>query len=187
MPNPRLAGRYAKSLLGLALETNQLEQIQNDMLYLDQVCKASAEFVALLKSPVIKSDKKLSILNAVTEGKISAATAGFNRLLVVKGREGLMPEIIAAFIAQYKSHKGIYPIKLTTAAVASEELKSAIISKVQEQTHMKQVELETVVDENIIGGFVLDLGGTLVDASIAYDLNKLKAQFMNNDFIYKIR
>lgn len=187
MPNPRLAGRYAKSLLGLALETSQLEQIQSDMLYLEQVCKLSTEFVNLLKSPVIKSDKKLSILNAVTEGKISTTTAGFNRLLVVKGREGLLPEIINAFISQYKSHKGIYPIKLTTATAASEELKAAIVSKVQEQTHMKQVELQTVVDENIIGGFVLDLGGTLVDASIAYDLNKIKSQFMNNDFIYKIR
>lgn len=187
MPNPRLAGRYAKSLLGLALETNQLEQIQGDMLYLEQVCKKSSEFVTLLKSPVINSDKKLAILNAVTEGKVSAATTGFNKLLVVKGRESLLPEIITAFIAQYKSYKGIYPIKLTTASVASEELKNAIISKVQEQTNLKKVELETVVDEKIIGGFVLDLGGTLVDASIAYDLNKLKSQFMNNDFIYKIR
>jgi F-type H+-transporting ATPase subunit delta len=43
------------------------------------------------------------------------------------------------------------------------------------------------VDEEIIGGFILEIGDTLVDASIAYDLNKIKSQFMNNDFIYKIR
>jgi F-type H+-transporting ATPase subunit delta len=187
MPNPRLAGRYAKSLLGLAIEKSQLDQIQEDMLFLQQVCKKSPEFVTVLKSPVIHSDKKLAILNAVSEGKVTDTTHAFNRLLVTKGRESFLPEIITAFISQYKSHKGIYPIKLTTAIEASQELKNAIIAKVQEQTHMKKVELETVVDEKIIGGFVLDLGGTLVDGSIAYDLNKLKSQFMNNDFIYKIR
>ncbi len=52
---------------------------------------------------------------------------------------------------------------------------------------MKNIELTAVVDENIIGGFVLQIGNTLVDASIAYDLNAIKKQFLNNDFIYKIR
>ena len=52
---------------------------------------------------------------------------------------------------------------------------------------MKTIELNTEVQENIIGGFLLEVGDTLVDASIAYDLNKIRSQFLNNDFIYKIR
>ena len=52
---------------------------------------------------------------------------------------------------------------------------------------MKTIELTAVVKENIIGGFMLELGNNLVDASILYDLNKVKAQFKKNDFIYKIR
>jgi F-type H+-transporting ATPase subunit delta len=52
---------------------------------------------------------------------------------------------------------------------------------------MENIDLNTIVDENIIGGFVLEVGDQLVDASIVYDLNKIKSQFMNNDFIYKIR
>ncbi|MBY0537511.1 MAG: ATP synthase F1 subunit delta [Chitinophagaceae bacterium] len=187
MPNPRLAGRYAKSILGLSLETNQLEQVYNDMLFLQQVCKASREFVAVLRSPVIKADKKLGVLQSVTQGKVQDITSGFIKLLVSKGRESNLPEIITAFVEQYKAHKGIYTIKLTTAAPVSEEIKQAIIAKVQEQTSMKLIEMETAVNEALIGGFVLELGDTLVDGSIAYDLNKVKAQFMNNDFIYKIR
>ena len=41
--------------------------------------------------------------------------------------------------------------------------------------------------KRLIGGFVLQIGDQLVDASIAYDLNNIKKQFLNNDFIYKIR
>ncbi|MDF2187264.1 ATP synthase F1 subunit delta [Paraflavitalea sp. CAU 1676] len=187
MLNPRLAGRYAKSLIDLAIERNQLEDIYKDMLFMQAVCKGSREFVALLKSPVVASDKKDAILKAITDGKVSEITTVFNKLLVNKGRESGLPEIITAFIAQYKKHKGIHTVKLTTAVPVGEDVKQQIISKIQEQTPMKNVELETAVKDELIGGFVLELGGTLVDGSILYDLNKIKSQFMNNDFIYKIR
>jgi F-type H+-transporting ATPase subunit delta len=187
MLNPRLAGRYAKSLVDLAIERNQLETVYNDMLFLQSVCKKSREFVTLLKSPVISADKKDAILQAVTGGKVSEITAAFNKLLVKKGREAGLPEIITAFIEQYKKKKGIYTVKLTTAVPVSDELKQQIIAKIQQQTAMQNVDLETAVKDELIGGFVLELGDTLVDGSIAYDLNKIKAQFMNNDFIYKIR
>ena len=187
MLNPRLAGRYAKSLIGLAIEQNQLENVYQDMVLLQSVCKNNRDFVILLKSPVVTPDKKVSILNAATSGKVTELTASFNRLLIKKGREDVLPEIINAFIEQYKHEKGIHTIKLTTAVPISEEVKKAIVSKVQTLTPMKSVELETVVQEDIIGGFLLELGDTLVDASIAYDLNKIRSQFLNNDFIYKIR
>lgn len=187
MHNPRLAGRYAKSLIGLAVEKDQLEVIYNDMLFMQAVCKNSREFVTLLKSPVVTADKKDAILKAITGGKISEITAAFNKLLINKGRESVLPEIITAFIEQYKKYKGIHTVKLTTAVPVGEEVKQQIVARIQEQTAMKNVELETAVKDELIGGFVLELGDTLVDGSIAYDLNKIKSQFMNNDFIYKIR
>lgn len=187
MPSPRLAGRYAKSLIGLAIERNQLESVYNDMLYLQEVCRLSKDFVSLIKSPVINSDKKLTAINAITNGKVGELTTAFNRLLITKGREGVLPEIITAFVEQYKTFKGIHTIKLTTASPVSEELKQQIVSKVKSQTNIQHVDLNTFTNEALIGGFVLEMGGTLVDASILYDLNKIKSQFLNNDFIYKIR
>lgn len=187
MPNPRLAARYAKSLIDLAIERDILEDIYADMLHLQSICQYSREFVNLLKSPIIHASKKEAIIEAVTKDKVNALTAGFNRLLIQKGREAYLPEIITAFIDQYKSYKEIYTVLLTTATPASEELKKNIVEKVKAQTNMKHIELKTEVKEDIIGGFVLQLGDLLVDASVAYDLNKIKAQFMNNDFIYKLR
>lgn len=187
MLNPRLAGRYAKSLIGLANEQNQLENVYQDMLLLQSVCKSNRDFVNLLKSPVVTPDKKEAILRAATTGKVTELTAAFNRLLIKKGRESVLPEIINAFIEQYKFQMDIHTIKLTTAIPVSEDVRQTIVSKVKSLTPMKSVELETVVKEDIIGGFLLELGDTLVDASVAYDLNKIRSQFLNNDFIYKIR
>src|ERR1700712_2999185 len=101
MLNPRLAGRYAKSLIDLSLEKGQLEAVYNDIVYMHGMMRDSAEFVIILKSPTIPSDRKLKVLDALTAGKIGVVTAAFNRLLVTKNREYFLPEIVQAFIDQY--------------------------------------------------------------------------------------
>jgi F-type H+-transporting ATPase subunit delta len=187
MPNPRLATRYAKSLIDLANERNQLEAVYKDMMYLQAVCKKSRDFVSLLRSPVIKPDKKNTIIQAVTKGNVSEMTAAFSRLIVNKGRESYLPEIINAFVDQYNKQNEIHTVKLTTAVPVSEDVKNHIIGRVKSQTKISKIELESAVDEEILGGFLLEMDDILIDASIIHDLNKVKAQFLNNDFIYKIR
>jgi len=187
MQNPRLATRYAKSLIDLSVEKGQLENVFSDMLWLQSVCKTNKDFVTMLKSPIIKSDKKQKIVEAITDGRISEITKGFNRLLIAKGRESNLPEVAAAFVHQYKVYKNIFSVKLTTASPASDELKNAFVNHLKTTTDMQNIELETVVDPNVIGGFVLQVGDKLVDASIAFDLRHMARQFENNDFIYKVR
>ncbi|MBC7587798.1 MAG: ATP synthase F1 subunit delta [Chitinophagaceae bacterium] len=180
MPNPRLAHRYAKSLVDLAIEQGQLEAVYADVKYLQAVCKSSKEFVNLLRSPIIKADKKVQIIEAVTTGRISAITAGFNKLLVVKGRERDLPEIVEAIIDLYNEIKGIHKVKLTTAVEISDEIKKAITAKANTEAGLGTIELETTTDESLIGGFVLEFNNNLVDASIARDLRDIKKQFSKN-------
>lgn len=187
MQNPRLAGRYAKSLLDLALEKGKLEEVYGDMQFLLNLTRKSRELVNMLKSPVIPEDRKITALEAVTGDKVSELTRLFNRLLVKKGREAYLPEIASAFIRQYKAYKKIYTVQLTTAHPVSEQLKQEILSKLRQGSEMEHIELEAKVDENLVGGFVLQIGDQLVDASIEYDLQAIRKQFLNNDFIYKIR
>jgi F-type H+-transporting ATPase subunit delta len=187
MLNPRLAGRYAKSLLDLAIEKNQLEKIHADMQWLQQACNQSREFVALLRSPVIKPDKKQKVVNAVIEGKLSEMTALFIKLLIAKGRESNLPAITTAFSEQYNAYKNIFIVKLTSATPLDEKVKNEIISQIKKTSDMQNIQLETAVDPNLIGGFVLQAGDKLIDASVAYDLKQIARQFENNDFVYKIR
>lgn len=187
MPNPRLAARYAKSLLDLSVEQNSLEAVYNDMLLLQRLIKGNSDLAALLRSPVVASDKKDKIIAAITEGRVTPLTAAFNKLLVAKGRESNLPEIAVAFISQYKQLKNIHTVKLTTAAPVSDVVKSAIVDRIKATTDMQLIELETVVDDRLIGGFTLQVGDKLVDASIATDLKSIARQFENNDFLYKLQ
>ncbi|MEI2740435.1 MAG: ATP synthase F1 subunit delta [Chitinophagaceae bacterium] len=138
MPNPRLATRYAKSLIDLAIEKGQLEEVFADMQWLQAVCKSNRDFVNLLRSPIIKGDTKKKILEAVTGGNISEITAGFNRLLITKGRESNLPEISNAFITAYKEKKNIQTIKLTTATPVSDDVKKAIIEQVKKSVGLSK-------------------------------------------------
>ena len=107
MNNPRLATRYAKSIIDLAVEKNKLEEVYNDMKYILGICKSNPDFVNLLKSPVIASEKKGKILTAVIGDKVSVLTASFLQLITRKNRESNLPEILKAFIGQYNELKQI--------------------------------------------------------------------------------
>lgn len=187
MHNPRLAHRYAKSLIDLATERGSLEKVFADVQYLQAVCKQSRDFVLLLKSPIIKADKKQQIIKAVTEDKVSELTLAFVKLLTGKGREFFLPEIVEAFIAQYNEIKNIYVVKLTTAVDISDDVKQSITSRLQKETAMQNIQLQTEVKEELIGGFVLEFNNNLVDASVARDLNDIRKQFAKNDYIHNIR
>lgn len=187
MQNPRLAIRYAKSLLDLAQEQNKLELVYADMKLLDNICKTSREFANVLKSPIIKEDKKNQIIESVTAGRINSLTASFIKLLGNKSRESNLPEIISAFIEQYNVAKGIHKAKLTTAVELSEEMKNNFINRIKASEGIKNIELETLVNENLVGGFVLEMEGKKADASIRRDLMDVQKQFMNNDYIQKLR
>lgn len=183
MPNPRLANRYAKSLVDLAIEQNQLELVYNDMKYLQAVCKGSKDFVNLLKSPIIKADKKVAIIEAITASKVTTLTNLFTKLLVTKSRERDLPEIAAAFIDQYNVIKRIHKVVLTTAVEIGEDLKNSIKAKAEAVKSIGIVELETKIDERLIGGFVLEFENKLVDASVARDLRDVKKQFAKNVYV----
>ena len=187
MTNPRLAGRYAKSLIDLATELNQVDIIHADMKFLQRICKSNPDFVALLRSPIIKPGTKEKIIESITTERVTNTTSLFIKLLVRKSRENNLPEIANAFIEQFNKIRNIHQLKITTAVAISDVLKSEIVAKVKATNPLQNIEMETLVKEELIGGFVLEMDGTLVDASILRDLKDIKKQFMDNEFIHKLR
>ena len=188
MNNPRLAGRYAKSLLDLATEQNQVDAVYADMKWLHSICKSNPDFVAVLRSPVIKPSAKENIIESVTKERVSKLTGAFIQLLVRKARELNLPEIVTTYIDQFNALRNIHKVKITTAEPITDEMKAAIMANVKAvATKDQSFEIETKVDNELIGGFLLETSGTLVDASILRDLKDIQKQFMNNDYLHRIR
>ena len=187
MPNPRLANRYAKSLIDLAIEKGRLEEVHKDVAFIRQVITVSKEARMILSSPVIKAEKKIAIFSAVTDGRTGDISKGFFRLLLNKSRENILPEIVLAFEEQYNIIMGINKVKFTSPQAISEEQKKMLVEKLTAETGMTNIQLETQVDESLIGGFILQYNNKLVDASLKYELKNLQKQFNRNDYIFNIR
>ena len=187
MQNPRLAERYAKSLIDISIELNQLDTVHGDVMLLQSICGQSRDFVLMLNSPIITADKKNKIINLVTQNRISKITQTFIQFLSSKNRESNLPEIITSFIEQFNKIKGIHKAKLTTAMPVSDAIKNSFIEKIKADSSIKNIEMETKVDERLVGGFMLEMDGKLIDASILRDIKDVKKQFANNDYIHKLR
>lgn len=173
----RITGRYAKSLIDLALEQNKLERIVEDVQSFKKVSE-NRDFLMMIKSPIVQASKKLSVVKALFDDKYDELTMSFLRVLIQKGREAYLPEIADEFIAQYKSIKHITTVKVTTAtpmsATAITTLQRQLEGSSQTDT---SVEIETAVDAELIGGFVLEFDGKIYDSSVAHKLEALKREF----------
>lgn len=187
MQNPRLASRYAKSLIDLAVEQNSLEQTLKDVQLLDATIKSSRELTSVLRSPVIKADKKDAVMTAIFGSQLSLLTMSFIKLLTAKGREATLPEITKAFMSQYRVMNHISEIRLITAAPVSEDVKESIRQKVAASLPGQSIELSTQVQPELIGGFILEMGDKLVDASVRRDLADIRKQFMQNLYVPNIK
>ena len=187
MQNPRLATRYAKSILDLAVEKNSLEAVLKDIQVLHAVCAESRDFEMMLRSPIITGDKKLSVINEILKRyNVNAITNAFVSLLVTKGREQTLPEITSAFIEQYNVLKNIRTVKLTTAAPMNDAMKQTMRTKIAGYMPNDTVDLKTMVDDSLIGGFVLEVEDKLFDASVKKSINDVKLQIIDTSYVSKM-
>ena len=181
MRNTRATSRYAKSLLELAKEQNTLQLCKTDMASVVSLCQNSKELVLLLKSPVVKTDKKLAIIAEVFVG-CSPLVLSFINLITKKKREALLFDIAQSFLDLYKVDQGIESATLTTAVALDEDTRQQVLDFIKKQG-ISQVDLTEQIDESLIGGAILRLGDKQLDASVARQIKDLKQSFNKNLYI----
>ncbi|ANH59605.1 MULTISPECIES: ATP synthase F1 subunit delta [Dokdonia] len=175
----RAAIRYAKAVLDLAKDNGSVEAVLNDMKSVKATIEGSKELRNALNSPVIKADDKRAVLRQVfTDG--TKETLGLVDVLVDNSRANLLGGVADSFIAEYNKSNKIESATVTTAVALTPELETKVLAKVKELTGSTNVTLTNEIDESIIGGFVLRVGDTQYNASIASQLGKLKREFSNS-------
>jgi F-type H+-transporting ATPase subunit delta len=139
------------------------------------VVKNNHELHAVLRNPIISHDKKIKILDALFGNKVSKATIGFFKIMINKSRGEVLYYTGQEFINQYNVKKNIVKALVTSATPLSEANKKQITELVKAEVGGNII-LQTKVDPELIGGFVLTVGDRQVDTSIANSLKKLKME-----------
>lgn len=181
----KLGDRYANSILVLAQERGQVERVRDDFQLIQQTCRKNPDFRRMLESPLINSDKKQNILDALFKGKFCDITDSLIEIIIRKKREGYLDDIAERYLYQYDRLHNITRGVLRSATPLSE----AQIAKVRQlvEAHFKTTfEIEQVIDPSLIGGFVLNIGDRQFDASIATRLRALKQEFDSNPYVKQV-
>tara|TARA_Y100000385_G_scaffold291633_1_gene370935 strand:- start:1159 stop:1692 length:534 start_codon:yes stop_codon:yes gene_type:complete len=171
-----VARRYAKSLLDLAIDEKKLDNVMSDAKTISAALE-SRDLYLLLKSPIIKADKKLKALATIFNDKVDDLTMRFITLITKKGRENILPEIIGAINSQYNEMQNITSATLTTAV----EVDTSVIDGIE--TKLKSgdgaVDIDTQIDADIIGGYILEIGDKVYDASVRRKIKDLRKELTN--------
>jgi len=182
MSTYRIASRYAKSLIDLAIEQGKLDKILEDVTIFVNATK-NRDLLLLLKSPLVKPDKKEKIMSALFQDKIDPLTQAFMQIIIRKGREAQLPEIAQEFINQYREIKGISIVDIVSAEALSQDVIESIRKKlIDSKLAHGQIEFNTSVDKELIGGFVISFEDKLYDASVKHQLDELRKQFSNREY-----
>ena len=179
-----LSNRYAQALFDLAQEFKILDKVDADLKLVGKVMAENRELRVVMGNPIIDAHKKIKILNALFEGKLQELSIRFLRLITNKNREKYIPYICEAFDGIYKESKNIMPVSITTAQKADIKIIADISKKLKEATNIN-IELSEIINEDIIGGFVVNFQDYKYDASVINQLSKLKKGFSEN--LYKIQ
>ncbi|MBP6335074.1 MAG: ATP synthase F1 subunit delta [Bacteroidia bacterium] len=177
-----VAKRYAKSLIKLSKEMGVMNEVNEDMKLFSSVCEKNRELPLVLKNPIIPSAKKLSILEALFNGKMNKIALSFFVIVTKKGREKFLWDIAKSYTDQYKVLKGIQTAEIISATGLDDNLRQKVYQILRDSNN-SEVELHEKVDKDLIGGFVIRVGDKQYDASIASELKKLAREFGSNPYI----
>lgn len=164
----------------MATERGELDQVVGDMNGFKSALQ-NRDLQLLIKSPIVNADKKLQIFDTLFGGKMSVLVLSFFRLVIKKGREAYLPAITDSFIEQFKISQGISTVQLKSTTQPDEKLINKIKSILKaNDLASDKIELETIIDPSLLGGFVINIGDRQYDASVSSKLEALKKQFQGN-------
>ena len=178
MSGSRAAIRYAKAVLSLATDNKSADAVNSDMKLITNTIAQSEDLNQMLQSPVVRSADKKAVLILVFKNA-NVATTNLIDTLISNKRLALFNQVAASYSQLYDEMRGTQVASVTTAIPLTADLKTKVLAKVKELTG-KDAEVENIIDESILGGFILRVGDIQYNASIANKLEKLKREFTLN-------
>ena len=166
--------RYASALLELATEAKSLNSVEKDVKSLVKMFSGSAELKALASNPVYANEDKVSALMAVAKkAKLGKLTSQFVGTVAQNRRASELPAILASFQEQLAAQRGTQVAKVISASKMTAADLTALKAKLKKSAG-KTVTVETSVDPDLLGGFIVQIGSRLYDNSLKTKLEDLR-------------
>ncbi|WP_084398815.1 ATP synthase F1 subunit delta [Henriciella aquimarina] len=167
------ARRYASALFDLAEEKGALETVATDLKDVLAMAKGSKDLTLLLESPAFGREEKAKALVALADkAGLGKLVSNFLATMASNGRSDEILDAAGHFDELYARHRGVKRAIARTAEEMTAEQRQKL-EAVLAKAVGSDIELETEVVADLIGGIQLRVGSTLIDASVASKLDRM--------------
>lgn len=180
MAEEKLCYRYAKAFFEDVKDKGFLESVQQDMLTLYKTVSDNRDLKLFLKSPIIPTEKKRDVIQTIFGNSISKYSIDAVYFLIDKGREGYLGDIAQAFIKRYNQYKNITHVKVTTAVPMDEATEISVRKAILSKIGQTELIIKPLVDPYLLGGFVIDFGDKVFDASVRQRLSSISNELIHH-------
>ena len=172
--------RYARAMLELAQENNEVNNIEKNILQLLEIYNSSAEFENFIKNPTQPLENQLIVVNKISEiMNFPKILKNFLSVLVTKRRIFFLKKIILSFNDLVAIKKG----KLKAQLISYKNLTPENLKKISDELSKvigSNINFDLKIDENLIGGFKMQIGSLMIDTSLKNKLKKYEQLMLKN-------
>jgi F-type H+-transporting ATPase subunit delta len=169
-----IAQVYARSLFEVAQEEDKLDEIRDELAIFSDALDESRELSVFLFSPYFSTEEKKEGLGKVLDGA-DPSFQNFLELLLEHHRMPVIHRIRREYETRWQEENQLLPVQLTSAVELDKKTVKSVGDRIGKETGRK-IELTSRVDPDILGGIVLRVGNSILDASIKTRLNQLRKQ-----------
>ena len=170
--------RYARAMLELAQENNEVNNIEKNILQLLEIYNSSLEFENFIKNPTQSIENQLIVVNKISEiMNFPKVLKNFLSVLVIKRRIFFLKKIILSFNDLVAIKKG----KLKAQLISSKNLTPENLKKISDELSKvigSNINFDLKIDESLIGGLIIKVGSTMIDNSIKSKLQKIEKKMI---------
>jgi len=169
-----IATVYARSLFEAAQDADNLDEVREQVGQMADAIDADRDLQVFFFSPYLTTDeKKDGLRKAISDAE--PIVQNFLELLIENHRMPALFRIRREFDRLWEDENKLLPVQITSAVELSDETKRQIVDRIAEQTG-RTVESSATVDPDLLGGLVVRVGNTVLDASIRHRLEQLRKQ-----------
>jgi F-type H+-transporting ATPase subunit delta len=169
-----IAQVYARSLFEVAQEHDKLDEIRDELAAFEEAVESDRGLSTFFFSPYFSTEEKKDGLHKAVEGA-DEVFVNFLELLIEKHRMPAIHRIRREYDGLWREENKLLPVQVTSAVELDEEVVADLGKRIGEATGRK-VDVAARVEPEILGGIVLRVGNSVLDASIRNRLEQLRKQ-----------
>ena len=173
----KIAEPYASALLNLAISTHTLDLVTADINDLLEIFSNSPELERYLASPLYtKEDKKAVLKKILVPLYFNQNSMKFLMILVERGRIDMFSAVAELYLQKVYDFVDVQIVNVTSAFPLASEQEQELRDLLSKATNTREIKLVTAVDKTLLGGFQIQFGSYIIDASLKAQLRKLATQ-----------